>query len=140
MNIEVKISKKPIDYRKSIEILENRVRDVSAGRKSEFLWVLEHKSVYTGGIRSVNSELINKNIKIIKTNRGGKYTYHGPGQKIVYFVFDLNRREKDIRKLINKIESCIIKILRDFNIKSYADRKNIGIWVGEKKNLKRLQL
>ena len=138
MNIEVKISEKPIDYKKSIEILEQRVRDVSAGRKSEFLWIVEHKSVYTGGIRSEKSEIKDKNIKIIKTNRGGKYTYHGPGQKIVYFVLNLNKREKDIRKLINKIESCIIKILKEFKIKSYADRKNIGIWVGGKKDSEKI--
>ena len=138
MNFEVKISEKPIDYKKSIEILEKRVRDVSAGRKSEFLWIVEHKSVYTGGIRSEKSEIKDKNIKIIKTNRGGKYTYHGPGQKIVYFVLNLNKREKDIRKLINKIESCIIKILKEFKIKSYADRKNIGIWVGGKKDSEKI--
>ena len=138
MNFEVKISKKPIEYKKSMKILEKRVYDVSAGTKSDFLWILEHKSIYTGGIRSENSDIVDKKIKIIKTNRGGKYTYHGPGQKIVYFVLNLNNREKDIRKLINKIESCIINILKEFNIKSYADRKNIGIWVGKKKNSKKI--
>ena len=138
MNFEVKISKKPIEYKKSMKILEKRVNDVSAGTKSDFLWILEHKSIYTGGIRSENSDIVDKKIKIIKTNRGGKYTYHGPGQKIVYFVLNLNNREKDIRKLINKIESCIINILKEFNIKSYADRKNIGIWVGKKKNSKKI--
>jgi len=138
MNFEVKISKKPIDYEKSIQFLEKRVQDVAIGKKSELLWILEHKSVYTAGIRSDKSELINKGIKVITTNRGGKYTYHGPGQKIVYFVLDLNNREKDIRKLINKIEICIIKILNDFEIKSYADRRNIGIWVGKKNNSEKI--
>jgi len=138
MNFEVKISKKPIDYEKSIQFLEKRVQDVAMGKKSELLWILEHKSVYTGGIRSDKSELINKGIKVITTNRGGRYTYHGPGQKIVYFVLDLNNREKDIRKLINKIEICIIKILNDFGINSYADRRNIGIWVGKKNNSKKI--
>ena len=79
MNFEVKISKTPIEYKKSMKILEKRVNDVSAGTKSDFLWILEHKSIYTGGIRSENSDIIDKKIKIIKTNRGGKYTYHGPG-------------------------------------------------------------
>ena len=132
MNFEVKISKKPIEYKKSMKILEKRVNDVSAGTKSDFLWILEHKSIYTGGIRSENSDIVDKKIKIIKTNRGGKYTYHGPGQKVVYFVLNLNKRGKDIRKLINKIENCIIEILKEYKIKSYADKKNIGIWVSKK--------
>ena len=134
MNFEVKISKKPIDYKKSIEILEKRVRDVFDGKKSELLWIVEYKSIYTGGIRSESSDLLDKKIKVIKTNRGGKHTYHGPGQKVIYFVLDLNKREKDIRKFVCKVELCIINILKEFKIESYADRKNIGIWVGKKKN------
>jgi lipoyl(octanoyl) transferase len=138
MNFEVKISQKPIDYKKSIEILEKRVADVSDGKKSEFLWIIEHKKVYTAGIRSDKSELLNKRIKVIKTNRGGKYTYHGPGQKVIYFVLNLNKREKDIRKLIYRIELCIINILKEYGIKSYADKENIGIWIGDKKNSKKI--
>ena len=133
MNIQVKNSIKPIDYSKSMKILEQRVNDVFLGKKDEFLWIIEHNSVYTGGTSSNESDLLNKNINIIKTNRGGKYTYHGPGQKVVYFVLNLNKREKDIRKLVHKIESCIIEILKEYNIKSYADNKNIGIWVEGKK-------
>jgi lipoyl(octanoyl) transferase len=129
MSIEVKISVKPIDYLKSMKILEERVQDVYDGTKSEFLWILEHKSVYTAGTSSKKSDLLNKNIKVIKVNRGGKHTYHGPGQKVVYFVLNLNNRKKDIRKLINKIEKCAISILNNYNIKSYTDKKNIGIWV-----------
>jgi lipoyl(octanoyl) transferase len=131
MNIEVKNSVKPVDYSKSIEFLEKRVKDVIAGKKKELVWILEHNTVYTAGARSDNTEIINKNIKCIKTNRGGKITVHSPGQKIVYFVLNLNKRKKNIRKLINDIESCIINILKNYNIKSFADSKNIGIWVGK---------
>ena len=134
MNIEVKISVKPIDYIKSVNILEQRVHDVSLGKKGEFLWILEHYPVYTAGTNSKNIDLLDKNLKVIKTNRGGKHTYHGPGQKIVYFVLDLNKRGKDIRKLISKIENCIINILDEYKIKSYPDKQNIGIWVGDKDN------
>tara|TARA_B100000029_G_C17488761_1_gene928295 strand:+ start:727 stop:1344 length:618 start_codon:yes stop_codon:yes gene_type:complete len=134
MNIEVKNSVKSVDYIKSMRILEKRVLDVSIGKKDEFLWILEHKHVYTGGTSSNSADLIDKNLKIIKTNRGGKYTYHGPGQKVVYFVLDLNKREKDIRKLVNKIEDCIIQVLQEYNIKSYGDKKNVGIWTGDRKN------
>ena len=133
MNIEVKNSVKPVDYTKSMKILERRVHDVFLGKKNEFLWIVEHNSVYTAGTSSKNIDLLNKNLKVIKTNRGGKHTHHGPGQKVVYFVLNLNKREKDIRKLVYKIENCIIEILEEYNIKSYTDNNNIGIWVGDKK-------
>ena len=103
MNIEVKTSVKAINYIKSMKILEERVQDVSAGKKDEFLWIIEHHDIYTGGTSSKSSDLLDKKINIHKTNRGGKYTYHGPGQKVVYFVLNLNKREKDIRKLINNM-------------------------------------
>ena len=138
MKIEVKSSAKPIDYLKSMKILEERVKDVFLGKKNELLWIMEHNSVYTAGTSSKNKDLIDKNLNIIKTNRGGKYTYHGPGQKVVYFVLNLNKREKDIRKLISKVENCIIDILKEYKIKSYNDKKNIGIWVGNKNNSKKI--
>ena len=134
MNIDVKNTVKPIDYVKSIKLMEERVHDVSVGRKNELLWLIEHESVYTAGTSSKNEDLLNKKLKVIKTNRGGKITYHGPGQKIVYFVLNLNNREKNIRKLVNNIENCIIQVLNEYKIKSYPDRKNRGIWVGNKKN------
>ena len=136
MNIEVKSTVKPIDYTKTIKILEKRVNDVFLGKKDELLWILEHKSIYTAGASAIDEDVIDKKIKVVKTKRGGKHTYHGPGQKIVYFVLNLNRRNKDIRKLVNNIENCIINILKEYNIKSYSDRKNIGIWVGNKKKRK----
>ena len=138
MNIEVKISVKPIDYIKSMNILEQRVCDVSLGKKDEFLWILEHNPVYTAGISSKNADLLDKNLKVITTNRGGKHTYHGPGQKVVYFVLDLNKREKNIRKLVSNIENCIIGVLDAYKITSYTDKKNIGIWVGNKNNSKKI--
>ena len=134
MNIEVKISVKPIDYIKSMHILEQRVLDVSLGEKDELLWILEHNPVYTAGTSSRNIDLLDKNLRIIKTDRGGKHTYHGPGQKVVYFVLNLNKRGKDIRKLVSEIENCIIDVLHEYKIKSYPDEKNIGIWVGSKNN------
>ena len=138
MNIEVKYSTKSIDYSESMKILEKRVQEVHEGKKGELLWLLEHNPVYTAGASSKNSDLLDKKIKVIKTDRGGKHTYHGKGQKIIYFVLDLNKREKDIRKLINKIELCIIEILKKYKIESYPDKKNIGIWVGHKNNSKKI--
>ena len=120
---------KPIDYAKSMKILEKRVQDVLFEKKEELLWILEHKTVYTAGTSANEKDLIDKNLSIFNTNRGGRYTVHSPGQKVIYFVLNLNKRKKDIRMLINNIESCIVDILREFKIKSYPDRDNIGIWV-----------
>jgi len=129
MTIEVKNSIKPLDYVKSINSLENRVNDVLLGKKNELLWILEHNAVYTAGTSSNQKDLISKDIKIIKTNRGGKYTVHSPGQKVIYFVLNLNKRKKDIRKLISNIENCIVDILQEYKIKSHPDKDNIGIWI-----------
>tara|TARA_B100001123_G_C15255609_1_gene1004542 strand:+ start:605 stop:1222 length:618 start_codon:yes stop_codon:yes gene_type:complete len=131
MNIDVKNSIKFVDYNESMKILEKRANDVFSGKKNEFLWLLEHNPVYTAGTSSNNSDLLNKKLKVIKTNRGGKYTFHGPGQKVVYFVLNLNNRGKDIRKFVGKVENCIIEILKEYKIKSYSDKNNIGIWVNK---------
>ena len=138
MNIEVKTSKKPVDYKESIEILEKRVEDVLTGKKKELLWVLEHNTVYTGGTSSNKKDIINNNIEVIKTNRGGKITIHSPGQKVVYFVLNLNNRKKDIRKLVSILETTIIQTLKEFKIESFNDKKNIGIWVKNKNELQKI--
>jgi len=135
MNIEVKNTDKPLDYSDSIKILENRVEGVFLNQKKELLWILEHKTVYTAGTSSNDEDLLDKNLKVIKTNRGGKHTLHSPGQKIIYFVLNLNNRKKDIRFLVQKIESCIINVLKEYKIQSFSDKKNIGIWVEDGKKL-----
>jgi lipoyl(octanoyl) transferase len=138
MTIEVKKSKKLIDYEVALKFLEKRVEDVIHGKKPELLWILEHKPIFTAGTRSKENEILNKKISVSKTSRGGKITYHGPGQKVVYFVLNLNERGKDIRKLIKLIENCIIKILKEYGIKSFNDKKNIGIWVSVNGNAKKV--
>ena len=138
MSIQVKKSTKPIDYTESMIILEERVKDVMEGKKDELLWILEHNTVYTGGTSSNLGDLLDKNLKIYKTNRGGKYTVHSPGQKIIYFVLNLNKRKKDIKHLVRKIENCIIEILKEYKIKSYPDKKDIGIWVKENSKTKKI--
>ncbi len=135
MSIEIKISKKPIEYNKAINYLEKRVRSVQENNGDELLWVLSHPSTYTAGISSKNTEILDKKINVIKTNRGGKITWHGPGQKIFYFVINLSKRDKDIRKFINNIEKIIIKTLKEYKIESFADRKNVGIWVKKKNKI-----
>ena len=129
MEIEVKKSIKLVDYKIALKFLEQRVKDVINEKKPELLWILEHKPIFTAGTSYKENEILNKAIKVIKTSRGGKITYHGPGQKVVYFVLNLKERGKDIRKLIRSIEKCIIQILKEYEIKSFNDKKNIGIWV-----------
>ena len=128
--MEIKISKKPVAYKKAIDFLEQRVEKVHANLEDELVWILEHDSVYTKGISASDKDLLLPNLfPVIATNRGGKFTYHGPGQKIVYFVINLNKREKEIKKFVRHVEEWIISILKDFNISSFADPKNIGIWI-----------
>ena len=133
MSIEIKISKKRIPYKMAMLYLNKRVEEVKNGTNRELLWILEHPTTYTAGISFNKKEIIDKKIKVINSNRGGKITLHNPGQKIVYFVIDLNKRKKDIRKLINSIEKSIIQFLKNYNIQSTNDKKNIGIWVKDKK-------
>jgi lipoyl(octanoyl) transferase len=132
MDIEFKTSKKPVNYKKALHFLKKRVEKVKKGER-ELVWFLEHPTTYTAGIRYKKGEILDKSIEIIKTNRGGKITLHNPGQKIVYFVINLNKRKKDIRNLVRQIENIIINFLSIYKIKSYADKKNIGIWVKGKK-------
>ena len=138
MNIEIKKSIKPVKYDVAIKLMEERLLDINNNKKSDLIWILEHEEIYTAGSNYKEEEILNKDIKLIKTKRGGKITYHGPGQLICYFVIDLKKRKKDIRKFITLIEKTIIESLSEFNIKSFGDSKNIGIWVNEKSNIKKV--
>ena len=132
--IKIKKSIKPIKYENAISLLEERLNEIVEKRGDELIWILEHKDVYTAGVSYKNNELLDKSIKLVKTNRGGKITHHGPGQLVFYFVIDLNKREKNIRKLITSVENTIIDTLKEFKINVFADRKNIGIWYKRKFN------
>ena len=138
MSIEIKISKKPIEYNKAINYLEKRVKSVKENNGDELLWILSHPSTYTAGISSKNTEILDKKINVIKTNRGGKITWHGPGQIICYLVIDLNKRKRDIRKFVSAIEKSIIHTLKEVNIKSFNDRKNVGIWTNYHNEIKKI--
>jgi len=133
MSIEIKINKKRISYKMAMLYLNKRVEEVKNGTNRELIWILEHPTTFTAGVSFNKKEILDKKINIIKTNRGGKITLHNPGQKIVYFVIDLNKRKKDIRKFINSIEKSIIQFLKIYKIKAKNDKKNIGIWVKNKK-------
>ena len=138
MKIEIKKSVKPVKYIDAIDFLEKRLVKINNNKESELIWILSHSEVYTAGTSFKENEILDKSIDIIRTKRGGKITWHGPGQLICYFVIDLNKREKDVRKFINIIENTIIKTLDDYNIKSFNDPKNIGIWVNHERKIKKI--
>ena len=138
MNIEIKKSIKPIKYADAIEFLEERLKNINDNKKNDLIWILEHEEIYTAGTSYKEEEVLNKDIDLIKTNRGGKITYHGPGQLICYFAIDLKQRHKNIRKFITLIEKTIIESLSEYNIKSFGDPKNIGIWINDKNGTKKV--
>jgi lipoyl(octanoyl) transferase len=138
MNIEIKKSIKPVKYHEALKFLEQRLLEINNNEKCNLIWILEHEEIYTAGTSYKKDEILDKNIKVIETNRGGKITYHGPGQLICYFVVDLKQRQKDIRKFISLIEKTIIESLAIFKIDSFGDTKNIGIWINNKKDIKKV--
>ena len=138
MNIEIKKSIKPVNYEKAIKFLEERLTNIDKKNAKELIWILEHDEIYTAGTSYEKSEILNKNINLIETNRGGKITYHGPGQIICYFVIDLKKRKRDIRKFITLIEKTIIESLSEFSIESFGDPKNIGIWLNHNQEIKKI--
>ncbi len=133
MSIEVKVSKTRISYKNAMKFLDKRVQEIKNNKNRELLWILEHPTTYTAGIRFNKKEILDKKIKIINTNRGGKITLHNPGQKIIYFAINLNKRKRDIRKLITIIENSIIEFLKIYKIIGKKDKNNIGIWVNNNK-------
>ena len=138
MNIEIKKSQKPVKYEDALTFMEQRLREIDEKKSGDLIWILEHEEIYTAGTSYKETEILDKSIKIIKTNRGGKITYHGPGQLICYFVIDLKKRNKDIRKFISTIEKTIIDTLKYYNIETFADKKNIGIWYNYNKQIKKI--
>ena len=128
--IEIKKSIKLVEYESSIKFMELRVKEMQNNTQKELVWFLSHDHIYTQGTSAKNDEIIRSNqINIIKSSRGGKTTYHGPGQRIIYFLLNLNKRKKDIRKLISTIEDSLIIFLAKYNIEARSFKDRVGIWV-----------
>ena len=138
MNIEIKKSKKPVKYEDALNFMQERLMNLHTNNSKELIWFLQHDDVYTAGTSYNENEILDKSIKIVKTNRGGKITYHGFGQLICYFVIDLKKRNKDIRRFISCIEKSIIDTLKFYKIETFADKKNIGIWYKNKNQIKKI--
>ena len=138
MPIEIKKSQNPVKYQDAISFMEDRLKDIDLKKVDDLIWILEHDHIYTSGTSYNENEIIDKSINIIKTNRGGKITYHGPGQLICYFVIDLKKGKKDIRKFISVIEKSIIETLSLYDIETFADKENIGIWYNDNSTIKKV--
>jgi lipoyl(octanoyl) transferase len=138
MSIEIKKSEKPVIYEDAKKMMEDRLLNVDQNKSNELIWTLEHPEIYTAGTSYDESDILDKSIKILETNRGGKITYHGPGQLICYFVIDLKKRKKDVRNFITIIEKTIIDTLQFFNIKTFSDKENIGIWYKDNEQTKKV--
>ena len=138
MNIEIKKSEKPVKYEDALRLMEKRLLEIDQNKSSDLIWILEHDDIYTAGTTYKEDEIVDKSIKILKTNRGGKITYHGPGQLVCYFVIDLKKNKKDIRRFISIIEKTIIETLKYYQINSFPDKNNIGVWYKDNSNIKKI--
>ena len=137
MNIEIKKQYDLVDYKQSVELMKSRVDQVLIETNRELLWFLNHDHIYTQGTSASENEILKRNkIKIVKTNRGGKTTYHGPGQRIIYLIINLNKRKKDIRQFISIIESSIMEFLKRYDVDSATFKNRVGIWITGKNGKK----
>ena len=129
-SLEIQQTDQLINYKLALSNMQKRVDQILTKSKNEMIWFLNHNHIYTQGTSSSDQEILKKNnIPIFKTNRGGKTTYHGPGQRIVYFMIDLNKRNKDLRRFISLIENSLINILYKYHIESTTFKNRVGIWV-----------
>ena len=138
MNIEIKKSQKLVKYEDALRLMEERLLQIDQKKSKDLIWVLEHENIYTAGTSYKENEILDRSINIFKTNRGGKITYHGPGQLICYFVIDLKKIKKDIRNFISIIEKTIIDSLKSYNINTFSDKENIGIWYDDNSEIKKV--
>ena len=128
--IDIKTSNQNIEYFDALNFMEKKVDKILDNQENEMLWFLNHNHIYTCGTSANRNEILSKtNIPILQTNRGGKTTYHGPGQRVVYFMINLNKRKKDIRKFVNIIENSVISLLKEFGIEATTFPERVGIWV-----------
>ena len=133
---EIKISNSEVNYEEALMYMESRVDGIINNNSKELLWFLNHNHVFTQGTSASKEEILKSDlIEVIKSNRGGKTTYHGPGQRIVYFMLNLNNKNKDIRKFITIIENSLISFLANYNIEAKAFKDRVGIWVTKSNNI-----
>ncbi len=133
-NIEWLVAKNPVEFNDAVNFMENRVAEIIARTAPQLVWIVEHPPLYTAGISARDEDMLNaRGIPIFKTNRGGKYTYHGPRMKIIYVMLDLKKifapQQPDIACFVEFLENWVIAFLRELNIKGEIKKGRVGIWV-----------
>ena len=128
--VQWEISDGEVDYDIALERMDNYVQKIISGEADEKIWLLEHPSLYTAGTSANKKDLVEPNrFPVFETKRGGQYTYHGPGQRVVYVMLDLNKRGKDVKKFVENLEAWIIHTLAEFNVAGQSRIGRVGIWV-----------
>ena len=127
-DIELRIAQVPVPYRAALEDMTQRNTAIAAGEAQELIWLLEHPPVYTAGTSAAAAELLDPRFEVVTAGRGGRYTYHGPGQRIGYVLLDLRKRARDARGFVHALEGWVIATLADFGIDSFRRDGRIGIW------------
>jgi lipoyl(octanoyl) transferase len=122
------VSDSPVDYPEALAWMEARASAVAAGDAREAVWLLEHPPLYTGGTSADASEMLDPRFPVYAAGRGGRYTYHGPGQRIVYLILDLNNRGRDVRRFVHEVEGLMIAALTRLGIAARRENGRIGIW------------
>jgi lipoyl(octanoyl) transferase len=127
-DIELRVSREPVPYRAALEEMQARNAAISAGEGRELIWLLEHPPVYTAGTSAASAELLDPRFEVVEAGRGGRYTYHGPGQRVGYVLLDLKKRARDARGFVHALEGWVIDTLRDFGVEGFRSEGRIGIW------------
>ncbi len=128
--VQWEISDGEVDYNAALKIMDKHVQQIIGGEADEKIWLLEHPPLYTAGTSADKKDLIKPNrFPVFETKRGGQYTYHGPGQRVVYVMLDLNKRGKDVKKFVENLEVWIIHALAEFNVVGQSRKGRVGIWV-----------
>lgn len=126
--IELRQDSVPVPYRGALETMVQRNADIAAGTARELIWLLDHEPVYTAGTSAAVAELLDPRFEVVEAGRGGRYTYHGPGQRIGYVLLNLSRRARDVRGFVHALEGWVIDTLGDFGVESFRRDGRIGIW------------
>jgi lipoyl(octanoyl) transferase len=128
-SVEWQVSAQPVAYPSALEGMEERVSSIIEGRASELVWLLEHPPLYTAGVSAKDADLLEARFPVFKTGRGGQYTYHGPGQRVVYLMLDLKGRRPDVRAYVRDLERWLIEALRLLGVRGDTRAGRVGIWV-----------
>ena len=127
--VEWRVTDSLVDYEEALAVMEARAAAIADGTAPELVWLLEHPPLYTSGTSAKASDLVDARFPVFTTGRGGQFTYHGPGQRVVYLMLDLKRRRPDVRAYVASLEQLIIATLAAFNVRGERREDRVGVWV-----------